>query len=396
MGNKNRTGLGVWLFTLMVLPFYKPGYFDAISVLDGSINALKVISAIIIMLIFLMNRKNYTITFVLFLLFELCFLMATLINGLSVYTYVKNNVLQVAIYMLFSMYSKKPREIIKVIFKIGEILTYINLATIIFFPDGLYTNITVNWMFGYKNYYIPFFWGFMIMALLYNYYEKYSIRPYILISIMIITLILVDSTTSLFIMSAFVGLIFILRNGKAKFFNAVTFSIINIVIYILIVVVRIIDLFSFLIIDIFQKNMTLSGRTRIWNSVISLIKDKPILGWGVMSMDRSISLIGLTTGTHAHNAILQYLYTGGVISLIAFILFNIFILRNLYKHKETFTAKVLTIALFLYYIGCLTETYSNALTYIMYALADNIEYMLPYENEYVKKKIRFVLKKEKV
>lgn len=367
-------------FVLLIIPFYKPGYFDSIGFLDVLFNGIRVIFSLFIFLFYVQKEKRYTKTLWILFLFEISFLISNIINGISLYVFIKNNVLQYAIFLLLSMYSSTPKVLIKTIFIIAEILVYINLVTILIFPEGMYTNITTNWLLGYKNYYFPFFIGFLIVALLYNNYFTFSYRPYLLIITMVITLYVVESSTSLFVFVLFFLIYFLMRNSDSRLINAWTFTITYIVLFFILVLSRKMSLFSVIIENIFHKNMTLSGRTRIWDSVISLVKQKPIFGWGLMSYEDSIGLIGLTTGTHAHNTLLQFLYTGGIVSLILWVTFYCLIVNKLYKYRNYNTAKVITIALFTYSIGCLVETYSSALIFVMFALADNIDRIILYEN----------------
>ena len=377
---KNVYDISALAFIILVIPFYKPGYFDSVSVLDTATNTIRVLFAVLISFLYIKKEKYYSKTLLCLLMFELVFLISTIINGLSIFVFVKNNVLQMAIFLLFSMYSSRPQLLIKTVFIIAEVLVYLNLLTVFLFPNGMYVNITQNWLLGYKNYYLHFFIGFMIVSLLYNHYLAFSYRPYILIITMIFTLYVVKSSTSLFVFAIFVAMVILANIGNERIFNIWTYTIINIVLFCIMVMGRKISFFGLIIKDIFHKDFTLSGRTRIWDSVIRLIEQKPILGWGLLSYDESIGLIGLTTGTHAHNTILQYIYTGGFISLFFWGLFYYYIANRLWRYRETYTAKVLSISIFAYSIGCLAETYSSGLVFVMFALADNIEKLLPYEN----------------
>ena len=78
------------------------------------------------------------------------------------------------------------------------------------------------------------------------------------------------------------------------------------------------NLFAFLIEDILHKNLTLTGRTVIWDRTLELIGEKPILGHGVpFYEDRKLQYaietkwINKAAGLHAHDRFLETLYRGG-------------------------------------------------------------------------------------
>ncbi|MFR3202482.1 MAG: O-antigen ligase family protein [[Clostridium] leptum] len=78
-------------------------------------------------------------------------------------------------------------------------------------------------------------------------------------------------------------LIFLLFQGcfVDKLFNFRNYLILNILLFFVIVIFRMQNLFAFLIEDILHKNLTLTGRTVIWDRTLELIGEKPILGHGV-------------------------------------------------------------------------------------------------------------------
>lgn len=65
------------------------------------------------------------------------------------------------------------------------------------------------------------------------------------------------------------------------------------------------------------KDPTFSGRVAIWSRAINEILSKPLLGHGIELPTTTYSTIWQT---HCHNIILEILYTGGIITLITYIL----------------------------------------------------------------------------
>lgn len=79
----------------------------------------------------------------------------------------------------------------------------------------------------------------------------------------------------------------------------------------------------------FNKSLTLSGRTRIWERSLRYIRESLLIGYGNEPYSVSISKIILN---HTHNLYLETLYRGGIIGLMllisAFILLSIDVSRT--------------------------------------------------------------------
>lgn len=86
-----------------------------------------------------------------------------------------------------------------------------------------------------------------------------------------------------------------------------------------------------------------SGRIGIWKTTLECIKMDPIIGSGIDSlrMKAIINDVGSTGGfTKAHNEFLDYLVSGGILTLMAYMSLVTIILKNLYKIRESNMAKV--------------------------------------------------------
>lgn len=70
--------------------------------------------------------------------------------------------------------------------------------------------------------------------------------------------------------------------------------------------------FSWLINDILHKDITLSGRTELWNEAFELIRMKPIAGYGFGTIIRP--------GLYSHNLIVELLVITGIIGLFLYAL----------------------------------------------------------------------------
>lgn len=89
----------------------------------------------------------------------------------------------------------------------------------------------------------------------------------------------------------------------------------SIILFVCIAIARTNNPIMSFITNILGKDMTFTGRTAIWDTVLGHIRNKPILGYGFQTNSLKYSMIPLGK---AHNAYLQVLYNGGFLSLILF------------------------------------------------------------------------------
>jgi len=117
-------------------------------------------------------------------------------------------------------------------------------------------------------------------------------------------------------------------------FNAKNYFIFFLAIFFGIVIFRIQNIFSWLIVDILNKDLTFTHRTTIWDRTIGLIKKHWILGYGKESTQIVAYKLGKLTFTHAHNTLLDVTYKYGIIGLTSFISMIIATVKQLTKQKK--------------------------------------------------------------
>lgn len=103
--------------------------------------------------------------------------------------------------------------------------------------------------------------------------------------------------------------------------------------------------FEWLIVDVLQKDLTLSGRKYIWASAIANIVKKPVFGYGTTSGGRleiNRYSVGFSKATQfSHNVFLEILIQGGIVAMVFFVLIYIGASISLKKHKENTDLKVI-------------------------------------------------------
>ena len=113
------------------------------------------------------------------------------------------------------------------------------------------------------------------------------------------------------------------------------------------------------IVHLLHKNITFSGRTNLWDVLFQIIREKPLLGYGVQSEMEAIALTGYKFGTNAHGIVMQYLYQGGAIQLTLYILMLVVIYRRLRRTQDRAITQGISSVLFAFQIMGLAEAYQR-------------------------------------
>ena len=120
------------------------------------------------------------------------------------------------------------------------------------------------------------------------------------------------------------------------------------------VIFRLQNIFSFLIVNILKKDLTFSNRTYIWDYIINYIKSKPIFGYGIQESSIRYNISNVYQAYHAHNLILELLYRGGFVLLIIFVYMVYLTVRKL-KNNDNNLSRFFMWSMFVYAIMLLTE-----------------------------------------
>lgn len=201
----------------------------------------------------------------------------------------------------------------------------INTITILLYPNGLYASevYSNNWFLGYKNDMIYY----LLLAIIVNGISsiqkigRYGYSFWIIYGISFLGIFMTESSTSLVILLVIAMLIiFVGRDRIPKWFNLRNVVIVVMLISAGIVLYGIQQYFSFIIEDLLDKDMTMTGRIVIWERAIEVVKEKPIFGYGFMSLEEwqnTLDLFFTSTRlfSHPHNYLLYVLIEGGVVYL---------------------------------------------------------------------------------
>lgn len=365
-------------FLLMLAALNLPSYDHIGGIISAINNPLRVVAVLGAGYMVIKKRAARLTSLFWYLFFmEFELLVSTLINNGSIWTWFAAACGLFAFVLIFEAWSHNIKELIFALMPLMELLCYGNYLTILLFPQGLYVWETdagwvspSNWLLGYRTGFITYLLPACVIAFLYRQYGGKRWREWgiYIVSFIMVALPPSRSATSAIGLTVFLIMLFIIRKGFK--FNVYLLAGINITLFFVVVVFRLQEVFLGLIGQIFAKNIvTLTGRTPLWDNLLQLIKEMPLLGCGVQSLVGSVALLKFNYGANAHNIILHYLYQGGVIQLALYLCMMVILYRRLYKMQRQVVAQMVSAALFAFQIMGLVETLQGPLLYVLYYLA---------------------------
>lgn len=141
------------------------------------------------------------------------------------------------------------------------------------------------------------------------------------------------------------------------------------------------DRFAWIIEGLLDRNLTLTGRTMIWDGVLSNMDGYWLFGHGIGSN----VLFNNRGVTYEHNQLLNILFTGGVVALGIFLGILFYSLKRIVLNENNFGCKVLSAAILAISVEMISEhPFENPLLAALLVLAANFDYV----NDWLKKNIQ--------
>ena len=257
-----------------------------------------------------------------------------------------------------------------------EVIIYINFACLLFPKFGQFFDCSFI-LENDNNQFI-----YYILAITVSYINYYLNKDKIAkIRMILLCLIIYITALKLFAATTIVALailpISLIISLKFRYANILTYIIFYLVVFVAIVLFNAQYLFSFLVVDILHKSLTLSLREYLWRDFKIEIMKKPIIGHGyhndkIFSPEQGKYL-------YAHNHLLQELYNGGIVMYLVYIWFVILPAKKLYAIKDSTIAKVLSSIILTILVHGLCESLSTVVYTFVFCL---IYYVDVYTSKY--------------
>lgn len=378
-----------WFIALVFMALYKPAMFSqmpALHTFDTISNVFKIMVIAVLGVWFVYFYQKVSLFFVGIVFFEVWRVLATIYCG-GDYTSLFLTILNaLAICLVVEMGLKTDPDALLdgASFTLG-LFVLINFVTIILFPQGMYefNNYTQNYFLGYRNNSIMLFFPAIIFSIVRSLrkYNKLTLSSFVITAVSFATVIIAFSATSVIGMTVFtLFLLLALINKMPNFLNIITYLAINIAYFFGVIILRLQEAFAFIIVDMLGRDLTFTGRTKIWDGALAAFAKSPVFGVGEIESQASRDLIG---ATHAHNYYLDLLYKSGLPGFLIFfailIICGMALYRNRKKGKIPF---VVSGAICAFMIMLQSEAYYNIYYFFsILTLAAFIPYALPKKDE---------------
>lgn len=366
-----KINMEIILYILLFIPFINMSVFSQYSNIKEIIRCI----SLIIMVIFLFKKDLKIDKFdILTIIFSLYIIMISFVNrnlsfGITV------SVLQLFIICRFVKERlKKSNKMLTTLYILYSVVAVINFIPII----G--KNVTENYSYflGGKNalsmVLIPTLYFISIYSIVK--YRKITIKNLALSMIIIATMFISGSGTG--IVLSVIALICMLLIDKINVNKKVLF-IAYIIIFLVVLNLQAfnnIGIIRTIVVDYLQKDLTLTGRTEIWDKVINYITDSFLVGYG-----KGNSIVSsFSNVSECHNMFLEIMLCGGMILLVNYILIikETFSKCNYSKNKlKNKLNNTSLIFVFLFFIIGLTESVPFKIEiWIMFTITYSIDNIL--------------------
>lgn len=364
------------LFTLVMLAFMEPPLFSQLIFIDNLYLVFKLVAGVYALYYSAVRYKHFSAIQISATLFFWSLVVSTALSQGDVFQAFRTIVFNwIACIYLDTSFRKDSAMTIDLLRKICVVYIAINAILLIVFPEGfgryvpgysMTVDSRLNFL-GRDNSFVYFFIFALIIELIYSRKKQ---QTYIVMAVIVITMLYVWSGTGLIGCLIIVGFSLWIQGERIeKLFNIWTISTAYLIIYLGVVIFRVQEMFSVLIVDVLHKDITFTGRTYLWDMAMAYIREKPFWGYGItekfLTMNSGISY-------SPHNLILQILLAGGLLSFGLFLIFYCVSVRKLVQKHYTFSS-LISVAIFAYLIASLTEaTMNTQYLYFLFVIAYNI------------------------
>ncbi len=254
------------------------------------------------------------------MIYEGFLLMNTYVHGVSIIDTMKNSYIfnNILVFMLYQVGFDDTKNFIRAQYYSFSLVVYINLLTVLMFPDGVWVaegaGNTKNWFLGYYNTHSTLYVMAIYMALIYSLAYKKFLGPTLMISAIYTSSVILQSGGTLAMLMATGVLLIFYRKGKI-FVDYWALWTVPIIFFLGIIIFQASSWGNYvysLSEAAFSKGSSFLGRAQAWVWAVYYFQRSPIFGYGIVH--------ATTYGwaAHAHNMLLEILHQGGLASLSLF------------------------------------------------------------------------------
>lgn len=347
---------------LMILffffPYLKPRLFQYKPMINSIFTALMYFN-ILVIVVWIIKEKRLPNKFsIVMILLYILKIISAFANNVSVSTAVSELLLFVPLLLLCDFFLQKNALLfMETICQYMFFLITANFLYVLIVGDSGYRDATGNivYLWQTKNHMASLYVVACALLIIVTYakHQHFTLRSMALIAYVVFNMIYLKSSTGLLgIIVAVLLFLYSVWKPDSKLVRYDLLLIIGLAMNVAVVVFRIQDAFSWLIVDILHKDLSFTNRTYIWDLAFKFIKQKPLLGWGeggkiYVSFISKHLLI-------AHNQFLEFAIVAGISACILIVV-SFITLRKSLNGNDTIYSKLIIAALFAYLIMMITE-----------------------------------------
>lgn len=287
----------------------------------GVWNAIQISLTVVLIVLVFARKRTLSYVAAILILFRLSLVMSTYINGRSDDIVLVSRF--ICLVLALEYFEDKIEFIFSLLMYIVEFMIYFNLILYVTTGPDMYG--AYYGAFGYDNGATPYLMLGYMVSCVYFLNSRKTIFTWIRVGALLIVI-----HYTLFLSSVGTGIMgVVLMDVLVLMYYLTRFKVSLIKIYfgylmiqIAIVVFRIQNLFSFIIVDMLGKDITFTGRTIDWDIALELIPPKFLFGYGYMDQNVEKLIIG---DSYTHNALLEQVFRGGLVYFLMFSLAIYFI-----------------------------------------------------------------------
>lgn len=376
------------LIFFLCFPHIKPESISYVfEGLDLLYNIFRVVTLmIIVILYFIQNKKPSKIFWLLFVV-QLWVTFTTYLNNGDMKRAALTMASTIVVLLIVDLFINSPQNLIKGLLWNFEWIMYINLATVAFLPNGLYShgvhNEFVCYFLGYKNSFFPYCLIAMCVAAFNLFFEKKLFRSLMLITVTYLNVLFALSSTSTVALSVtLILLLYLFISKKRTFVKYLSMKWVFIASIIMAVFLIMFDFaakntfISTFFENVLHKSANMSNRTIIWTLGLDMIAKKPFTGYGI---GEHITWAGYDW--YGHNQYLQLLLEGGIFSLLLYVAVIILIIKAFKKYKGSLSDMILLAILSGMFVYNLAEAGTSLLFFMILSIAYHVNNFVAWEGK---------------
>ena len=330
-----------------------------------------------------LNKRYKNINFTLYL-FSLCVIISSVINwynldGAILYIL---KILNIILFIEYAFERKQDILVSKVFFLISLIFSGLTILYDYKYPLAAWNN-NLNFLIGSK-FLVSYNALATIVFFIYSYNEKikkkisYKIMMLCLICISFLISKEVNCSTTMVGLFFYIVILILSKKIKRKFLcnaNFIIFSFIGSAILVLVLekILKYNQMINYMVLNIFEKDLSLSGRTIIYEKYPLYLKGHLLFGYGFNSVydlfKNSMEIYKNTYAFDSQNALLEYILYFGIIGSIVFLNFVKKCFKNIQNIDDIKLRKKICfiIALYIWILMGIVEITINPLFYVFIA-----------------------------